>query len=243
MAEGFLHTDDLPELLQQDIRSSIGFTQSQEELNLREGITDTWLVLSKQITEQDNITTERFWLYGINSDQYALILQFIVRGQGGQLSLMPGLFVEAELVFFPSVAPLRALMKKQLSTASFKSFSKFKNWLQVAEAETKYNSLLPLGAERAFVLQQLKPVQIENRWWLKEDEGAVMLIAETAFSDSITTKTNFKGLLKKCLKILKCIPQYYIASCPGIYHFVQPRKVLKKEQKLTRLSPLSCHFY
>lgn len=174
IAEGFNNVDALPALLQQDVRAGIGFTQSQEELKKQEGITDTWLVLSKQTTEEDNVTTERFWLYGTKTNQYALILQFIVRGQGGQLSLMPGLFVEAELVFFPSVAPLRALIKKQLSTSSVTQFSKFKGWMHVAETETQYSSLLPFGSDRPFIVQKLKPVQIDNRWWLKDEHDAVM---------------------------------------------------------------------
>ncbi|MFT3705472.1 MAG: SWIM zinc finger family protein [Agriterribacter sp.] len=174
IAEGFTHVAALPDLLQQDIRASIGFTQNQEELKSHDGVTDIWFVLSKQINEEDNVTTERFWLHGTKTNQYALILQFIVRGQGGQLSLMPGLFVEAELVFFPSVMPLRALVKKQIATTSVTHFSKYKNWLQVAETETTNSSLLPLGGERAFVVQQLKPVQIGNSWWLKDEADAVM---------------------------------------------------------------------
>ena len=174
IAEGFNNVDALPALLQQDVRAGIGFTQSQEELKNQEGITDTWLVLSKQTTEEDNVTTERFWFYGTKTNQYALILQFIVRGQGGQLSLMPGLFVEAELVFFPSAAPLRALIKKQLSTSSVTQFSKFKSWMHVAETETQYSSLLPFGNDRPFIVQKLKPVQIDNRWWLKDEHNAVM---------------------------------------------------------------------
>ncbi|MCC6287245.1 MAG: SWIM zinc finger family protein [Chitinophagaceae bacterium] len=176
VAESFLHIDALPDVLQQDIRTGIGFTQSHEELKSQDGITDIWLVLSKQTSEEDNITTEKFWLYGTKTRQHALVLQFIVRGQGGQLSLMPGLFIEAELVFFPSVTPLRALVKKQIAITSAISFSKYNNWLQVAEAETQYSSILPLGGERAYTVQQLKPVQIAGKWWLKDAEGSIMLL-------------------------------------------------------------------
>ncbi|MGN6494796.1 MAG: SWIM zinc finger family protein [Agriterribacter sp.] len=175
-AEGFLRVEKLPVLLQHDIRTSIGFTHNQEELKSQQGITDTWLVLTKQTSEEDNITTERFWLYGVKTNQYALVLQFIVRGQGAQLNLVPGLSVEAELVFFPSAVPLRALVKTQSLTVPTGQFNKFRGWLQVAEAETQYSSLLPLAGERAFIVEQLKPVKIDAKWWLKDKTGNVMLL-------------------------------------------------------------------
>ena len=95
----YKNRESLPALLQQDIRSLIGFTQSQEELKEKQGITDTWLVLAKQVSEDDNLTVERYWLHGIDSGKYALILQFLFRGQGAELSFTPGMYVQAELVF------------------------------------------------------------------------------------------------------------------------------------------------
>jgi hypothetical protein len=85
----------------------------------------------------DSITTERNWLYGTNSNQYALVLQFIVRGQGGQLTLTPGMYIQAELVFFPSVTPLRAIIKRQVAASAVAEFSGMGHWEQVVQAETE----------------------------------------------------------------------------------------------------------
>jgi hypothetical protein len=164
----------LNEPLQQDIRTWIGFTQNQEELKDQTGITDTWLVISKQSTEVDAITTERTWLYGTQTNRYALLLQFIVRGQGIQHNLTPGMFVQAELVFFPSASPLRAIMKRQISTNAVSKFNKFENWQQVAETETNLNSQLPFRSERPFIVQQLKPVQHNKQWWLQDTANKLM---------------------------------------------------------------------
>ncbi len=162
------------ESLQQDIRTWIGFTQNQEELKEQTGITDTWLVLSKQSSEADAVTTERTWVYGTNSHQYALLLQFIVRGQGSQHNLTPGMFVQAELVFFPSVTPLRAIIKRQISTSAVSQFKKFENWQQVVETETELNSQLPFRNERPFIIHQLTPVQYNNQWWLQDADNKLM---------------------------------------------------------------------
>jgi SWIM zinc finger len=173
---GFKNNEALPTLLQQDIRTSIGFTQNQDELKEQPGITDTWLVLGKLVTEEDNITVERNWLYGITSNQYALVLQFLVRGQGAQLALTPGLYVQAELVFYPSVVPLRAIVKKQISTEKVQQCKGFTNWQQVVEAETAFSSSLPFRSERPFIIEQVRPVFYNQQWWLQDTNNAMMRI-------------------------------------------------------------------
>ncbi len=172
--EGYTNKAHLNEPAQQDIKTWIGFTQSQEELKVQAGITDTWLVLSKQSIEVDTITTERNWLYGTQSNKYALVLQFIVSGQGGQLTFTPGMFVQAELAFYPSIAPLRAIVKTQTATNSVAHFTVFQNWQQVTETETQLCAEMPVRNERPFIIQQLIPVQFNNQWWLQDEDKKMM---------------------------------------------------------------------
>lgn len=174
ITEGYKNSSRLDESLQQDIRTWIGFTQNQEELKEQTGITDTWLVLAKQISEVDNITTERNWLYGTQTNQYALVLQFIVRGQGVQLTLTPGMFVQAELIFFPSTIPLRAIIKRQINTNAVHAFNGFANWQQVVETETSLSSVLPVRSDRPYIIHQLKPVQYNKQWWLQDTSNNMM---------------------------------------------------------------------
>jgi hypothetical protein len=171
---GYNNIESLDVHLQQDIKTWIGFTQNQEELKTQTGVTDTWLVLSKQTIEVDTITTERNWLYGTASNQYALVLQFIVRGQGGTLTFTPGMFLQAELVFYPSAAPLRAIVKRQIATNAINNFAGFTSWQQVSETETLLSSHLPVRSERPFIINQLKPVQYNNQWWLQDAEHKMM---------------------------------------------------------------------
>jgi SWIM zinc finger len=171
---GYSNSESIDANLQQDIKTWIGFTQNLEELKAQTGITDTWLVLSKQIFEVDNISTERNWLYGTTSSQYALVLQFIVRGQGALLTFTPGMFIQAELVFYPSTAPLRAIVKRQIASDAVNSFAGFSNWQQVSEIETLLSSSMPVRSERPFIVQQLKPVRYNNQWWLQDADQKMM---------------------------------------------------------------------
>lgn len=171
---GFNNREQVPAALQEDIRNWIGFTQSQEELKQQTGITDTWLVLGKQTTEEDNLTVERNWLYGATTGRYALVLQFSIMGQGFTFNLLPGLFLQAQLVFYPSVQPLRAIIKQQTTSTKQPAVNGLSNWLQVAEAETVSHSILPLSTERPYIMQQLTPVSYEGRWWLADAAQQLM---------------------------------------------------------------------
>ena len=174
--EGFRNSTSLSDDLRQDLRTWIGFTQSQDEIKEKQGITDTWLVLGKQSSEVDAITTEKFWLYGTQTNSYALLLQFIVRGQGVQYSLTPGMFIEGELVFFPSTSPLRALIKIQATADAVNQFDKFTGWQTLAQTESELNSQLPFRSERPFIVAKLKPVYYNQKWWLQDEEKKIMQI-------------------------------------------------------------------
>ena len=179
VAESYQHLANINPLLQQDIRTAIGFTTNQEELKQQTGVTDTWLVIGKDSRDEQQLTVEQNWLYGIKTNQYALVLQFIARGQFGQLALSPGMYLDAELAYFPSAVPFRAIIKnynavRPVDLAAIQSYS---GWQQVAGQESDLNSRLPFRSEMPFVVAGLKPVQYQKQWWLQDQEGGLCRIA------------------------------------------------------------------
>ncbi len=176
---GFKNKGNLSPLLLEDIRTAIGFTQATETLKQQIGVNDLWFVLGKQTTEEDGLVTERNWLYGTNTHRYALVLQFIVRGQGISFSLTPGMVPEAELIFYESAQPLRAIIKKQISSTASHNITPFKNWKEVAETETLLNTGLPFRSERPFIIQNITPVQFAEKWWLADVEQNIVQLKET----------------------------------------------------------------
>ena len=176
ITEAFKNQEKQDENLQQDIRTWIGFTQNQETLKEQTGTLDTWLILAKQTTEDENITTERYWLYGTQTSSYALVLQFIVRGIGAQVSLMPGTFIQAELIYFPSTLPLRAIIKRQISTSAVADFKGFNSWQQIMDDEAKANSILPFRSERPYIIHNVKPVLYNGTWWLQDANKNMMAV-------------------------------------------------------------------
>lgn len=173
IAEGYQRIDNIPPDLQADIRSTVGFTVNQEELKRQDGTNDTWLVLGKEVREEQQLAIEENWLYGVQSGQYALFLQFSARGQVNQLSLMPGSYLEAELVFFRSAVPYRCLIKKHTVINKVQSSERiaFTGWQQVAENEATLNAKLPFRNDMPLVVADLKPVQFQKQWWLQDNQG------------------------------------------------------------------------
>ncbi len=174
VSEGYQqhHSGEAPFL--QDLRSWIGFTINQDELKEQTGITDTWLVLAKQSNEVDNVTTEKCWLYGLEQKKYALVLQFTVRGQGSQLSLTPGLYIQAELVFFPSVNPMRALIKRQLNTQNNNIPTGYSGWDEVNAAQSEMYGRFPVQGEQPFIVEHLTVVPYNNQWWLRDQSSRMV---------------------------------------------------------------------
>lgn len=174
VSEGYSTQHDKEHVFVQDLRSWIGYTINQDELKEQAGITDEWLVLAKQSSEVDSVTTEKYWLYGTTSKAYAVVLQFIVRGQGTVLTLSAGMTIRAELVFFPSVNPLRALIKRQINTEQLTSLSGYPHWNAVLETTATLYSQFPVQGERAWFVNDLVPVYHNQQWWFRDSDAQLM---------------------------------------------------------------------
>lgn len=179
VTSAFKHIETLDPLLQQDIKSFIGFSQNQEVLLEQNGVNDHWLVLAKEVSEEDNITTERYWLYGLHTQQTALVLQFIVRGQGGQLTLMPGTCIQAELVYYPSVLPQRTIIKKQIASGDNTLPKAYKDWDEVFTNQAYNFSKLPFKSNSPYIIENVRPVLHHEQWYLQDAKHCLMPLKNT----------------------------------------------------------------
>lgn len=112
LGEAYKNVDYLPENLKEEVRSLVGFTQSKEDVLAQEGISDTWMVLSKTAQLMDKVTVERNWLWGKQSKRFALFLQYYVGGQLPEQNLVQNTSLKGEIVFYKGVNNYRALLKK-----------------------------------------------------------------------------------------------------------------------------------
>lgn len=111
LLQGCRRMEKLDPAVQADVRAHIGWTVNQEEVSSQEGLRDRWMVLGQRITEEERLKVQRTWLWGIENNRPALLLSFAAPGQVLEALQAPGGTLEAELSFFPSAFPMRALIK------------------------------------------------------------------------------------------------------------------------------------
>lgn len=98
-----------PELVD-EINALAGWTADQSDLLSQSGQRDHWLAIAQTVEEEDNLVTRSTYLAG-RSGRLALLLQFSHPRQVVADAVPLGRWFDAELVFFPGIEPLRALLK------------------------------------------------------------------------------------------------------------------------------------
>ncbi|KQS81564.1 hypothetical protein ASG25_04760 [Rhizobium sp. Leaf384] len=117
IADAYRRQDDLPDLLQSDVRQMVGWNITRESLladaeALR--VNDTWRVwASRSEVQPDKLRRSETWLKG--REQIAVLIEFTPVATGGASGFSPGDSFEAELVFYPSPVPMRAVIARQFT--------------------------------------------------------------------------------------------------------------------------------
>src|SRR5262249_22358222 len=133
-----------------------------------------WLVVGQRVEREDQLRVQRTWLYGEGSGEWALVLAFAHRTQPLDTSLLAGTALDAELVFFPGLAPRRALVKRRY--APFDSLGAPPG-TTVGRAITAYaNSLAgnPWLERFPLALAEVVPYSAGGRWSVRDAENRAL---------------------------------------------------------------------
>lgn len=116
LTHAYRRIDELDPPLAADVRAAIGWTLTEEEVRAHgDRIADDWLILGSAFEDDDRLRTQRTWLAGLRSSRRALVLQFAAGGAGFAEVLLPGTIIDADLLFWPSAQPQRALIEARRS--------------------------------------------------------------------------------------------------------------------------------
>lgn len=103
--------DQQPAAFQDDIWTMLGRPLDKNDvIQTGDRLQDDWFVLGQAQEQRDQVLEQRIWLRGRTSGRDALMLNFVAVNQPLEVGFQPGWTVPAELVFYPSAAPLRALV-------------------------------------------------------------------------------------------------------------------------------------
>jgi hypothetical protein len=115
LAEAYRRQEELPPGLRADVRQAVGWTVAREALledQHAERVAGVWRVVAVLSEVQpDRLRRIETWLRLEGAGRFALLLDFVPIATGASASgYVVGERLEAELVFYPSAAPLRALV-------------------------------------------------------------------------------------------------------------------------------------
>ena len=178
--EGFKRIDTLPEPLQADVRTYIGWTIKEEELSA-EGVRDRWLVMGQRTFEEDKLRVQRTWLRGEESGKDAALLDFAAPGQALKSSLLSGTMIDAELVYYPSNYRLRAAIKQRYSAPvqcgdarGYTSADSFLSAYADALARNPWVEVFPT------LIDEVIPVRRDEAWLVRDTTGRLLPIRPKA---------------------------------------------------------------
>ncbi len=197
LVQGYGQLAKLSPEMQAEVRSQIGFPQTQEMLRNRvaqadsqsdpqvQCLADTWLVLGQVITTEEALKVQRLWLWGVKHQQVALVLSFAHGSrQAWDVSLLPGACFEGELIFYPGTGVKRAFVASRQAvapsdrrsdrTSDEKSVWETFGFDRVEDAIAHYRQTLsqnPWTVQFPLTLRQSFPQYQHNRWWLADGSG------------------------------------------------------------------------
>jgi hypothetical protein len=180
LLEGCRRIETLTAESQADIRAAIGWAQSQDDLLAAAGLRDRWLVLGQRVEDEEHLRVQRTWLWGQRSERPALLLSFAAPGQPLDRSLMPGMALDAELVFFPSAYPLRALIKQRHATPA--ALDLLPGYANLHDASAGYAGALaqlPWLERFPMPLQAVTPTRAGAGWAVRDSDGRALPLVAT----------------------------------------------------------------
>ncbi|HEU0291854.1 MAG TPA: SWIM zinc finger family protein [Anaerolineales bacterium] len=177
LVNAYRRLEGLPQTTQQDVRGLLGWSVNQDELLAStQGYRDDWLVLHTytELDEKTNLRTQVNWLWGRVEKRIALILNFAHQSQPMDASLVQGLVLQGELVYFLGAHPLRAIFREKrvvnekVVPQGFKSVRDLLDSYAVALGYNPWLENFPA------VLEMATPMRVHAGWVLKDTEGYIL---------------------------------------------------------------------
>ena len=175
----FQNYNNLTPIWQTTIKNLVGWNQSTKELladKEAECVKDKWLLAGQEMETMDDIDVQRNWLVGCSSNRRALILNFVTKFSVIENPLLPGSVIEAELSFFPSVTPNRAVIKMQRSVSDVldQNPQSFNLWNDVLEYRAEQLRLNPWANDHLVLLKDARLYKSDSLWIVYDAEKNYM---------------------------------------------------------------------
>lgn len=173
LTDALQRLDSLPEPLRQDVRSSAGWAADKDEVMAHnDRVQDAWHVLGVSHDENEKLWERRVWLHGTATGRDALLLDFSHGGRRFDQVFVPGTRLNATLCFFPSAAPLRALLvDAPVDGSSGAPGGAVVSWDRALDSVASALGRQPWYQRLPVLLHHAIPVLRGRRWLARDAEG------------------------------------------------------------------------
>ena len=182
LLNGAAQLDTLSDGLRASVRAAIGWTTTEQELLAdpqAERCTDRWQIVGQRIEEEETLRVQRTWLLGESSRRAALCLSFAAGTRPLDVSLLPGTALEAELVFYPSAAPLRALVgTRHERSRAFAEPAASAGFEEAMERTVGWFVGDPWLERAPWLVEGCLPCEHAGRWCLRDATGELVPLAK-----------------------------------------------------------------
>lgn len=170
--------DQLPADMQEEVKSQLGIPISQKELLERpnaETLQDTFWVLGRQTSLDDDLTVQRNYLYGQRTGRFALILNFAYKNTPIETLLVPGTATDATLVFYPGRRAYRAVVTGQRATRPIADEPvALPDWKAAGQAVADVLTESPWADDVPQLVESLTLATNAGRYWLRDASGVAV---------------------------------------------------------------------
>ena len=180
LCEAYKNKSHFDDNWQKEMNNQIGWTISKEDVLLTEAIQDKWLVVSKTFHDEGNITTEKIYLLGYETNRFALLLNYYAGNQMPHHLYAEGNIIDAELCFYPGVNSKRAIIKKQNGIElSFKEIDGKSDFESILDEISEHLSINPFSTTIPFVMSKVKIIFDNNQWFLKDQNNFIFVLSNS----------------------------------------------------------------
>lgn len=172
LAEAYKNREKLTPEWQHELRTLIGWSTSKEELEKSPSLEGKWKVIHTEKTPFDKLISEKTWfLYESGQAYYQLQFYSPQQSLGSQIFLA-GSTIESKVTCYPSVGGKRILIK-DYSTVNvhFSLEGNSTSFESVLHEASKQKTENPFQEEFPFILNQVKLVTDNSKWYLTDYKG------------------------------------------------------------------------
>jgi uncharacterized Zn finger protein len=160
---------------QDEVRTLVGINEPREAVLSRPPVHDTWDVLGRRVLESERMRVQRTWLWGQQTQRWALLLDFSVAGQPIEQLVTPGLSFEADVYFYAGALPLRGIVGPSPCRVGAPKLLPARD---IDRAMDGYASMLgqnPWLERGPITVRQVVPrATRDDAWWLTDTEGCAL---------------------------------------------------------------------